>query len=45
MEGKFLQGKVAVITGASRLVRTAAAWDDYAYWQGQDRTCLRGRGR
>ena len=24
-----------------RLVFTAAAWDDYVYWQGQDRKTLR----
>jgi toxin YoeB len=24
-----------------RLVFTAAAWDDYLYWQGQDRRALR----
>ena len=32
MKGEFLQGKVAVIT---------AAWDDYVYWQGQDRKTLK----
>ena len=25
----------------SRLVWTAAAWDDYVYWQGQDRKTLK----
>lgn len=25
----------------SRLVWTAAAWDDYLYWQGQDRKTLK----
>lgn len=26
---------------SSRLVWTAAAWDDYLYWQGQDRKTLK----
>jgi toxin YoeB len=27
--------------GLSRIIWTAAAWDDYLYWQGQDRKTLK----